>query len=247
MRGVAEVCGCFPTGRQYPGIAHLIRAPIAGIAEELDGAEPWAAYPVAMIDTETTGRDPVEDRIVEIGIVTGRDGQVFSRDTWLINPGRPIPAESSAVHGIHDDDVRDKPMFADVCGEILAKLANAIPAAYNTAFDRGFLLAEVRRAGRSDLLDVPATRDRVVWLDPLVWARHLFPGEKSRKLGMVAELLGVELENAHRATADAEAALRVMYEMAKDARVPDAYGTCIQEQVRIARAQDEARMMWRRR
>lgn len=247
MRGVVDVCGCFPTGRQYPGIAHLIRTPVAGVAEELDGSQPWAAHRVVMIDTETTGRNPAEDRIVELAIVTGLDGEVVSRDTWLINPGCPIPPESSAVHNIHDDDVRDKPSFAEVCGEILGKLADAIPAAYNANFDRGFLLAEVRRAERTGLVDVPATRERVVWMDPLVWARHLFPTEKSRKLSAVAELLGVQLETAHRATDDSEAALRVMYEMAKDERVPAAYGAFIQEQVRVARAQDEARMMWRRR
>jgi len=150
MRGVAEVCGCFPTGRQYPGIAHLLRTPVAGIAEELDGQAPWAAQPVVMIDTETTGRVAAEDRIVELAIITGRDGEVHSVDTWLINPERPIPAESSQVHGIYDRDVADKPTFAEVCGEILAKLTGAIPAAYNAAFDRGFLLAEVQRTNRQD-------------------------------------------------------------------------------------------------
>jgi DNA polymerase-3 subunit epsilon len=247
MRGVADVCGCFPTGRQYPGIAHLIRTTLLGVAQELEPSVPWAAHPIVMIDTETTGREPAEDRIVEIAIVTGRDGKVLSRDTWLINPQRPIPEDSSAVHGIRDEDVRDKPTFADVCPEILERLAGAVPAAYNAAFDRGFLLAEIKRIGRGGLLDVPATRDRVVWLDPLVWARHLYPEEKSRKLTSMAELLGIELQQAHRATADAEAALLVMYKMAEQDRIPKGYGEIIQEQVRIARSQDEARNMWRRR
>ncbi len=247
MRAVAEVCDCFPTGRQYPGISHLIRAPIAGVARELDATAPWESQDIVMIDTETTGKDAAEDRIIELAIVTGRDGQVISRDTWLINPECPIPPNSTAIHGIRDADVVDKPRFAEVCGEILEKMSNAIPAAYNATFDRGFLLAEVKRAGRGNLLDVPAIRDRVVWLDPLVWARHLYPTLKSRKLGSMAELLEVKLENAHRATADAEAALEVMYKLAKDERVPKPYGAFIQEQVRIARSQDEARMMWRRR
>jgi DNA polymerase-3 subunit epsilon len=247
MKGVVEVCGCFPTGRHYPGIAHLLRSPTAGIAHELAEASPWAAHPVAMIDTETTGRDPVEDRIVELAIVVGRGGQIESRDAWLINPGRPIPEEATKVHGITDDDVKDKPSFADVCAEILAKLAGVIPAAYNASFDRGFLLAEVKRAASSSTQDVPAVRERVVWLDPLIWARHLHASERSRKLGDVAELLGVTLDQAHRATADAEAALQVMYKLAEDERVPAAYGPFIQEQVRLARAQEEARKMWRNR
>lgn len=247
MRGVADVCGCFPTGRQYPGIAHLLRAPIAGVAQELDANAPWVDHDIIMIDTETTGREFAEDRIIELAVVKGRNGRIVSRDTWLINPGRPIPPDSTAVHGICDADVIDKPAFAAVCAEILERLAGAIPAAYNATFDRGFLLAEVKRALRTGSLDVPATRPRVVWLDPLVWARLVFSEEKSRKLSAVAELLGVELEHAHRATADAEAALLVMYKLAEDARVPKTYGALIQEQTRLARLQDESRMVWRNR
>ena len=247
MKGVVEVCGCFPTGRHYPGIAHLMRSPTAGIARELEESSPWAALPVAMIDTETTGRDATVDRIIELAIVVGRDGHVVSRDAWLINPGRPIPADSTKVHGITDDDVKDKPLFADVIAEILAKLEGVIPAAYNASFDRGFLLAEVKRVASPGLADVPAVRDRVVWLDPLIWARHLHAAARGRKLGDMAEMLGVTLDQAHRATADAEAALQVMYKLAEDERVPSGYGPFIQEQIRLARAQEEARKMWRNR
>lgn len=245
MKGIAQVCGCFPTGLHYPGIAHLMRSPIMGVAQDIEASASWRDLPVAMLDTETTGRDPNEDRIVEIGIVIGRGGEVVQRHAWLLNPGRPIPAEATAVHGISDKDVRNKPSFADVCDEVLKALQDAIPAAYNATFDRGFLLAEVRRCGGQ--VDAPAVRDRVVWLDPLVWARHLYASAKSRRLGEVAEMLGVQLENAHRATDDAEAALRVMYKMGEDERIPTEYGTLIQEQMRIARAQEEARRIWRNR
>ena len=213
----------------------------------MKGEEPWVAQRIAMIDTETTGRDAAEDHIVELAVVVGQDGKIISRDTWLINPGVPIPAETTKVHGISDEDVAHKPAFAEVVDEILAALSDAIPAAYNAPFDRGFLLSEVRRVGRSDLPDVPAVRQRVVWLDPLIWARHLHHKEKSKRLGEMAKLLGVKLENAHQATADAEAALEVMYAMGKDDRVPKPYGEMIQEQIRIGKAQDEARQMWRRR
>lgn len=247
MKGGAESCGCFPTGRHYPGIAHLLRAPTLGIAAEFDETLPWADIPIVMIDTETTGREPSTDRVIELAIVRGRGGQVISRDAWLINPGRPIPPDSTAVHGIKDSDVADKPSFADVFEEILHALQGAIPSAYNASFDRGFLIAEARRAGRRDDSDAPAIRDGVTWLDPLIWARHLFATAKSRKLTDVAQMLSVELEQAHRATADAEAALQVLYAMSKDQRVPATYGALVQEQLRLLRAQDEARMMWRNR
>lgn len=247
MRGGSDFCGCFPTGRSYPGIAHLVHSTFQGVAQGFDPSSSWIDQPVVMIDTETTGREANEDRIIEIAIVRGRSGSVLSRDSWLINPERPIPVASSGVHGIYDKDVRGKPTFADVFPEIIRCLAQAIPAAYNASFDRGFLFAEARRAGRSPVTDAPAVQDRVVWIDPLVWARLLYPGEKSRKLSSMASLLGIALEHAHRATADAEAALLVMYKMAEDGRIPTEYGRLIQEQVSTGRLQEEARSMWRRR
>jgi DNA polymerase-3 subunit epsilon len=218
-----------------------------GVVHELDPSKPWRELPIAMIDTETTGRDPAEDRIVEIAIVKGCAGGVLTRNTWLIDPKRSIPEGASQVHGIYDKDVAGQPTFADVCDEVLACMADAIPAAFNAGFDRGFLLAEIRRLQRSDRADVPATRDHVVWMDPLVWARHLFPNERNRKLGTMASLLGVALENAHRATADAEAALMVMYKMAEGNKIPEAYGKMVREQVELTRQQEDARTMWRRR
>jgi len=225
----------------------LLRTRVAGLAEEIDAMVPWADHAVVMLDTETTGRDPQNDRVVEVAVVRGRRGEVISRDAWLINPGRPIPAETTAVHGIKDEDVKDKPLFADVCQEILAALEGAIPAAYNAAFDRGFMHAEVQRALPHERVMPPALRKDVEWLDPLVWARHIQATAKSRALGDVAARLGVELDHAHRATADAEAALKVMYKFAEDPRVPSTYGALIREQLRLGRAQEEARQMWRNR
>jgi DNA polymerase-3 subunit epsilon len=230
----------------YPGIAHLLRTRLVGVARDFDPDTPWVEYPIVMIDVETTGRDPASDHVVELAVVRGEKGEVISRNAWLINPGCPIPEESVSVHGIRDEDVKDKPAFAAVSAEILRALRGALPAAYNASFDRGFLLAETRRAQTELPDDVPSIRDDVVWIDPLVWARHLMASAKSRKLADVAERLGVELEQAHRATADAEAALRVLYSLGDDERIPATYGALIHEQVRIGRAQEEARQMWRR-
>lgn len=246
MRG-GEGCGCFPTGRNYPGIAHLLRAPTLGIAGELEESVPWTEHPIVMVDVETTGTDPSTERVIELAIVRAVRGEILQRDAWLINPGKPIPSDSTKVHGIRDEDVAGKPAFAEVCDELLGALQGAVPAAYNASFDRGFLLAELRRAGASKRADVPAVRDGVAWIDPLVWARHLFATAKGRKLTDMAQLLGIEMEQAHRATADAETALRVMYAMQHDERVPKTYGKFIQEQLRLLRSQDEARQMWRNR
>ncbi len=243
---ISDPCGCFPTGRHYPGIAHLIRVRAIGVATEFDAEAPWHDSVIAFIDTETTGRDPEVDRLVEVGIVLGRGGEVFERRGWLIHPGIPIPAESSAIHGIKDEDVADKPAFADVFPEILAFLGNAIPAAYNASFDRAFILAAVARMGIEVAEPPPALRREVDWVDPLVFARELYKEEQSRALGEMTQRLGIALENAHRATDDAEAALQVLYAFGKDPRVPRGYAALVQEQRRLGRMHDEARRFWKK-
>ena len=246
MRGVVDACGCFPTGRHYPGIAHLIKVRAVGVASELEASEPWVDCPIAFLDVETTGTDPQADRIIEIAVVLGRGGAVLARHSWLIHPERAIPAESSAIHGITDADVAGKPVFAAIAEEVLEVLRGAIPAAYNAGFDRAFLLAELDRAGVRSTDPPPATRREVDWIDPLTFARELYQEESSRALGEMAARLGIDLEKAHRATDDAEAALRVLYAMARDARIPRAYGGLIQEQRRLGRMHDEARRLWRK-
>jgi DNA polymerase-3 subunit epsilon len=234
-----DACGCFPTGRHYAGIAHLLRAVTRGLLEQLTAEAAWIDMPIALVDVETTGKDASVDRVVEVGIAIARQGAVVDRRNWLVNPGRPIPKEASDVHKITDDDVRDAPAFEAIAREITATLEGCIPAAYNAAFDRAFLSSELARAG------VPLRRD-VEWLDPLVWARELQQGEKSRALGEVAARLGIALENAHRASDDADAALRVLLALGRDVRVPHSYAAFVQEQRRLAMAQaDERRMKWR--
>jgi DNA polymerase-3 subunit epsilon len=83
------------------------------------------------------------------------------------------------------------------------------------------------------------------WIDPLVWARELQKYEKGKKLGEVAARLGVALENAHRASDDAEAALKVMWTFGRDPRVPQTYAALVQEQRRLWRAQEDEFRVWR--
>lgn len=232
-------CGCFPTGRHYAGIAHLLRTVIRGLLEEHAADAPWADLPIALVDVETTGRDPSADRVVEVGIAFARGGQIVERLNWLVNPGRPIPKEAMDVHKITDDDVKDAPAFEAVAAEIFAKLSGWVPGAYNAAFDKAFLTAEMARAGLT-------VRRDVEWVDPLVWARELQQGERSRALGEVAARLGIALENAHRASDDAEAALKVLLALGRDMRVPRTYAALVQEQRRLGLAQaDERRLKWR--
>jgi DNA polymerase-3 subunit epsilon len=243
MRIIVDL-GCFPTGRHYPGIAHLLRVAALGLAEGFIGEHLVEDLPIVAIDTETTGTDPMTDRVVEVACVRYERGEVTLRKSWLVNPGRPIPKEAFDVHGISDEAVKDAPSFEAIVPELLAALAGAIPLAYNAEFDRKQLLAELARlAAHAD--PPPAFQKNVEWVDPLVWARELQKLEKSRALGEVAARLGIELTQAHRATQDAEAALHVFVKFREDSRLPKTYGAFLQEQRRLSRSFENERIRWR--
>jgi len=244
VKVVSDGCGCFPTGRHYPGIAHLLKVTIRGLAEEFPQDTPWEDIPIALLDVETTGRDAGQDRVVELGIVVGKRGVVIAKYNWMVNPGRPIAPDAQAVHGISDADVAQSPTFEVIAHEVKKALEGCVPGAYNAPFDKAFVQAEMSRA-KMELAGAPALRREVEWLDPLVWAREVQSDERSRALGDVAARLGVKLENAHRASDDAEAALHVLYKLGKDPRVPRGYGAFVQEQRRLSLLQSDERRMWR--
>jgi DNA polymerase-3 subunit epsilon len=237
--------GCFPTGRHYPGIAHLLRVAAAGLAEEFAATTSIHYLEIVSIDTETTGRNAATDRIVEVAAVVWQRGEVTARHSWLVNPGCPIPAEVTAVHGIDDAAVKDSPSFGDVAKDLASVLLGRVPLAYNAEFDQRFIAEEFARNSVELVNTPPALRRGVEWLDPLVWARELQKYEKSKALGEVCSRLGVTLTNAHRTTNDAEAAMQVLARFAEDPRVPKTYGAFVQEQRRLARIQEEERARWR--
>ncbi|MGC4095174.1 MAG: 3'-5' exonuclease [Polyangiaceae bacterium] len=243
----SEQLGCFPTGRHYPGIAHLLRIVASGLADEFASDHRVDALRMVSIDTETTGRDPTVDRIVEIACVTWHGTEIVKRKSWLVNPERPIPQEAFEVHGIGDDEVRDKPKFREIVDEVLAEMEGAIPLAYNAEYDRKVLHSEIGRLTEPSARKPAAVRRNVDWIDPLVWARELHKHEKSKALGEVSQRLGINIEQAHRAEHDAEAALRVFVAFMADNRVPKTYGAFLQEQRRLGRLFDEERKIWRNR
>lgn len=248
MRGAQhDVCGCFPTGRHYPGIAEfLVQAftRIEGLWEGFAADQPWVELPLAVIDFETTGFDEHQDRVVEVGVVCFHRGEVTKRVNWLINPGMPIPESAINVHGITDAMVADAPRFEHIAEELRQALEGHLPVAYNATFDRKFMHAEMGRAGV--LRDLPpAVHASVTWVDPLVWVRELMAEEKSKRLGDICERLGIPLSDAHRAWADAEATGRVLLTLLD--RMPRAYAELIRIQDQYAAQQEVELADWRRR
>lgn len=119
----------------------------------------------------------------------------------LVNPGRPIPAQASAVHGIGDLDVSFAPSFAEAGRELLSFIEGAVLVAHNAPFDLGFLRAECERAG----LPLP----RNLSYDTLVLAKTAVPGLPSYALGKLAASFGIAQKEAHRGADDARVCMEL--------------------------------------
>jgi DNA polymerase-3 subunit epsilon len=101
--------------------------------------------PLLFFDIETTGLDPVKDRIISLAIKDSEDG---ARDTWLFNPNIPIPPEATKVHGITDEMARKFPIFHHAASAIHRILSGCDLAGFNLIhFDIPFLWEEFYRAG----------------------------------------------------------------------------------------------------
>ncbi|NBC34197.1 MAG: DNA polymerase III subunit epsilon [Alphaproteobacteria bacterium] len=165
-----------------------------------------------VLDTETTGLDPDQgDRIVEIGCVelvnhvrTKPPGGIFH---CYINPERPMAAAAAAVHGLTDEFLADKPVFADIVEEFLTFVGESPLVIHNAPFDLKFLNAEFRRLGRP--LFGP---DRAI--DTLVIARQRYPGAQA-SLDALCRRFGVDGSSRvlHGALLDTELLAEVYLEL----------------------------------
>jgi len=162
-----------------------------------------------VLDTETTGLSPLSgDRVVEIGCVelvnrvpTGRSFHAY------FNPCRPMPSDAEAVHGLSDVFLSDKPLFPDLCEELLAFIGNAPVVAHNAPFDFGFLNHELSLCGRASIC---LTR----MVDTLVLARQRLPGAK-HSLDALCTRFGVDrsIRIKHGALIDAQLLAQVYVEL----------------------------------
>lgn len=111
---------------------------------------------LAFIDLETTGANPLHDRITEIGVVEV-DGDRVNTWSTLVNPERPIPRFVQQLTGIDDTMVAGAPRFAQVAEELAERLRGRLFIAHNARFDYGFVRNEFRRLGRAFRAEVLCT------------------------------------------------------------------------------------------
>ena len=162
-----------------------------------------------VLDTETTGLDPADGhRIVEIGCVELFDhvptGNVFQR---YLNPERLVPVESTRVHGLTDEFLADKPLFADIADELHAFLGDAPLVIHNASFDIKFVNAENLRIMRAA---IPLSRA----IDTIEIAKAKIPGARY-SLDELCKRFGVDLSGRakHGALLDAQLTARIYLEL----------------------------------
>lgn len=158
--------------------------------------------PLAFFDLEATGINVASDRIVEISILKAMPNGDEEIKTLKIKPLIPIPLESSLIHGIYDEDVKDAPTFKDVAQEIVDFLADADLAGYNSnKFDIPMLMEEFLRVG------VQFDIDNRKFVD----VQNIFHQMEQRTLKAAYQFYcGKSIVNAHSAEADIKATYEVL-------------------------------------
>ena len=142
-------------------------------------------------DTETTGLSPESgDRIIEIGCVEMVSRRLTGRNLhFYVNPERSSHEDAVKIHGLTDEFLADKPLFATIADELLEYLTDAEIIIHNAGFDVGFLNEELRRLGRPKFATVV---DKIT--DSLSMAREMFPG-KANSLDALCKRLEVDNSN----------------------------------------------------
>lgn len=172
--------------------------------------------PFAVVDLETTGPEPETARIVQVGVLQVDFGLVTGAWSALVNPGEPIPAEASEVHGITDEHVRGAPDWAATAPAFMRLIRGRGLVGYNAIrYDWPILLRQLAEVGIE-------TQQRGV-LDVMVTMKHLdryVAGKGRHRLSAAAERWGVQAEQAHDALGDCKTTWALLRALLESGKVP---------------------------
>jgi DNA polymerase-3 subunit epsilon/CBS domain-containing protein len=170
-------------------------------------ATPLLSLDAVSLDTETTGLDLRKARLLEVGAVRIESGRLDGAGSFrqLINPGEPIPAFSTAIHGIDNEKVAGAPSFANMWPQLSAFIGDAVIIGHTVGFDLAMMAQECRRAG--------LTFEKPRSLDTQFLAQLINPRLTGQSLGQLAAWLGVEVTDRHSALGDALTTARVFQAM----------------------------------
>lgn len=172
-----------------------------------DRSTPLIDLPVLSLDTEATGLDPSLDRIVSIAAARLQKGKLHLAEAVniLVNPGRPIPAQVTSIHGITDGLVQDAPAFDVLAEELAQRIQGCVLLGHNVHFDAALLQHEMRRIGRD--------WQRPPLLDTMLLYASLHPTTQDLSLDSVARRLRISLAGRHTALGDVLIALDIYHRL----------------------------------
>lgn len=158
--------------------------------------------PIVFFDLETTGLDILSSRIVQISYIKVMPNGEEIEQNYLVNPGIHIPEETTAIHHISDEDVKDKPTFKEIAKKIANDWKGCDLAGFNSSrFDIPLLLEEMYRNGVD--FDVEGRR--------MVDVMNIYHKKERRNLSAAYKFYcGKDLEDAHSADADTRATVEVL-------------------------------------
>lgn len=157
--------------------------------------QPLESAAFTVVDVETTGMSPIDDRITEIAMMKVRGGQVVEEFSTLVNPLMTIPTFITDLTGIDNVMVQDAPTAREVVPYVEEFLRDSVFTAHNAAFDWGFVSETARRERAVEL-----TNDR---LCTVKLSRRILPWLPSKSLGPVSQFLNIQIPQRHRASGDA--------------------------------------------
>jgi DNA polymerase III subunit epsilon len=159
-------------------------------------AEPLAALSYTVLDTETTGLDPVEDELIAIGAVRIVNRRILAQETFdeLIDPGRPVSPESVRIHGLSRAMLVGQPDILDVLPRFAGFAEETVLVGHNVGFDMRFFAEKEARTG---------VRLRQPVLDTLLLSPVVHPDHPDHSLEAIAGRLGVSVIGRHTALGDA--------------------------------------------
>ncbi|NFO09897.1 PolC-type DNA polymerase III [Clostridium botulinum] len=154
-----------------------------------------------VFDLETTGFSPINDKIIEIGAVKIKSGEIIDKFSCFVNPKRDIPYKITQLTSIDNNMVKDADVIENILPKFMEFCEGTVVVAHNAAFDTGFIKKNCRNLNIN--FDLPI-------LDTVTLCRFLYPELKKVKLNIVAKFLGISLENHHRAVDDAKATADIL-------------------------------------
>lgn len=152
-------------------------------------------YTFSFLDLETSGTNPWNDRVIEVGILKVKDGEIVGKMDTLVNPERTVSSFTENFINVSNEELKQAPIFEKLVPEINDLIKDTIIVAHNARFDYSFMQGEYSR------LEMPFEYPHTC---SVKLSRKLYPQHRRHNLDEIINRFNIVCENRHRALADAE-------------------------------------------